>query len=235
MIRLPFFNVTEETVETLESCSSASQLFGREVDSLRPNQLPDIVTDNFRYAVTYRVELHRRVSLTKHKLFGRESVKHSEILGYTISLNCYAEPVAVNVIPGTLHRPPTQAFNNNEKICYVSVVRDLPKIVPIECVETLSYPQNSSSDKQGYVPCKVQVDRVALDFSQIRYGIYQKKIVSAQEGTSMLPMFLDLMLETASKQLKERIEKDYNNGILVSKLSNGVLKNADVTCVSQLL
>lgn len=226
------FKTQETTYEVPIGIEETNKILRTKLDGFLHSQLPDIVTEDFRYAVTYKVQLTAIHKKETSSFLGIKLSNKDYLRNYRLSVVMFGEPVSIKVLPDGQSAPPITVHNkNDENFACISFIKGENKSLhPID-MEIVSYPTNLKDFEHK----TVEVEKIPLYFNKVRYVIRNSSTQIAHREV-ILPTILEQMLETLKRQLAFQIQREYRTGALVSKLSMGRIEMSPlVSCVSELL
>lgn len=193
-------------------------------------QLPDIVTDTYRYAVTYRINTFRETLTTTTSyfhFFKEETVQE----WYIVELTMQGEPVSITFIPSDKKDRPI-FVQNNSKIDTVRLFRQKDENLYSNLSKAINSPNFDANSKWLNEPVYVEVKEIKLNWDKIRYRYVAQNVVSFHI-TDRIQMILEVMVEHCLKQLKNEINRDMRSGKLMREFTNGEVKKNMIVAEEQ--
>lgn len=226
MIDIGIEKVHVSTGHKLISHNQERELFHGNFEGLY-NQLPDIVTDTYRYAVTYNFHTFRdsvTTTTSYFRIFKKREVKE----WYKLELTLRGEPISVTFTPSYAEDKPV-CVHNSPKNRSVRFFKSEDENLYSEVFKKPVTDQNSLHNEGMCSPIKLTVVEIPLLWNKIRYAHSSQKRVDI-EDTDTIKMVFDLMLETGLICLKSDLEVEMKRGNMLTLLTDGKVNKNCLLC-----
>ena len=226
MIDIGIKKVHVSTGHKLISHNQERELFHENFEGLY-NQLPDIVTDTYRYAVTYIFHTFKdsvTTTTSYFRIFKKREVKE----WYELELTLRGEPISVTFTPSYRDDKPICVYNS-PKNGSVRLFKSEDENLYSEVFKKPVTDQNSPHKEGMHSPIKLTVVDIPLSWNKIRYARLSQKRVDIEDADT-IKMAFDLMLETGLICLKSDLEAEMKGGNMLTLLTNGKTNKNCLLC-----